>query len=117
MELIERFRKFCLELHPEKTRLLEFGPLAAQNRKRREEGKPETFGFLGFTHICGKKQSNGNFTVRRQTVRKRLQTKLNKVKDDLRRRIHDPVPEVGQWLRSVVSGHIRCYGVLMNDEA
>jgi hypothetical protein len=55
--------------------------------------------------------------VRRQTVRKRLQTKLNKVKDDLRRRIHDPVPEVGQWLRSVVSGHIRCYGVLMNDEA
>ena len=70
-ELAERFRKFHLELHPEKTRLLEFGPHAAENRQSRGEGKPETFNFLGFTHICGKKRSNGRFTVLRQTIRKR----------------------------------------------
>ena len=80
-ELAERFRKFRLELHPEKTRLLEFGRFAARNRKQRGEGKPETFDFLGFTHICGKKRSNGYFTVVRQTIRKRLQAKLNEVKD------------------------------------
>jgi group II intron reverse transcriptase/maturase len=113
-ELKERFRKFALELHPEKTRLLEFGPLAISNRQRRGEGKPETFNFLGFTHICGKKRSNGMFTVLRLTMRKRLQAKLNEVKTELRRRMHDPVPEVGQWLRSVVSGHFRYYGVPMN---
>jgi group II intron reverse transcriptase/maturase len=116
-ELTERFRKFQLELHPDKTRLLEFGPFATQDRKRRGEGKPETFDFLGFTHICGKKRSNGYFTVLRQTIRKRLQAKLNEVKAELRRRMHDPVPEVGQWLRSVVGGHIRYYGVPMNDVA
>ena len=88
-ELAERFRKFGLELHPDKTRLLEFGPFAARNRKRRGEGKPETFDFLGFTHICGKKRSNGYFTVLRQTIRKRMQAKLNEVKAELRRRMHD----------------------------
>jgi len=91
-ELTERFRKFALELHPEKTRLLEFGPFAAKNRKRRGEGKPETFNFLGFTHICVKKRSNGMFTVLRQTMRKRLQAKLNEVKTELRQRLHDPIP-------------------------
>ena len=116
-ELTERFRKFALELHPEKTRLLEFGPFAAKNRKRRGEGKPETFNFLGFTHICAKKRSNGMFTVLRQTMRKRLQVKLNEVKTELRQRLHDPMPEVGQWLRSVVSGHFRYYGVPMNSPA
>src|SRR5256884_280904 len=79
-ELTERMRKFHLELHPEKTRLLEFGPFAIDNRKKRGEGKPETFNFLGFTHICAKKRSNGMFTVVRQTIRKRLQAKLNEVK-------------------------------------
>ena len=116
-ELTERFRKFALELHPEKTRLLEFGPFAVANRKRRGEGKPATFNFLGFTHICGKKRSNGMFTVVRQTIRKRLQAKLSEVKTELRRRLHHPVPEVGQWLRSVVSGHFRYYGVPMNAPA
>jgi group II intron reverse transcriptase/maturase len=116
-ELAERFGKFRLELHPEKTRLLEFGPFAAQNRRRRGQGKPETFNFLGFTHICGKKRSNGRFTVLRQTIRKRLQAKLSEVKAELRRRMHDPIPEVGKWLRSVVGGHIRYYGVPMNDRA
>ncbi|HEV2424581.1 MAG TPA: group II intron reverse transcriptase/maturase [Terriglobia bacterium] len=117
VELTERFRKFALELHPEKTRLLEFGPRAAGNRKRRGEGKPETFNFLGFTHICGKKRSNGMFTVLRQTMRKRLQAKLNAVRTELRRRLHYPIPDVGQWLRSVVSGHFRYYGVPMNAPA
>jgi RNA-directed DNA polymerase len=116
-ELRARMRKFSLELHPEKTRLLEFGPFAAENRKKRGEGKPETFNFLGFTHICGKKRSNGRFTVLRQTIRKRLQAKLSEVKAELKRRMHDPIPEVGQWLRSVVGGHIRYYGVPTNSAA
>jgi hypothetical protein len=116
-ELRERFAKFNLELHPEKTRLLEFGPFAAKDRRRRGEGKPETFDFLGFTHICTRKKSNGRFTVLRQTIRKRLQAKLAAVKTELRRRMHDPLPEVGKWLRSVVGGHIRYYGVPMNGPA
>src|SRR5271170_4310930 len=107
VELTERMRKFHLELHPEKTRLLEFGPFAINNRQRRGEGKPETFNFLGFTHICVKKRSNGMYTVLRQTMRKRLQAKLNELKAELQRRLHDPIPEVGQWLGSVVSGHFR----------
>jgi hypothetical protein len=116
-ELIERLRKFRLELPPEKTRLLEFGPHAAANRKRLGQGKPETFSFLGCTHICGKKRSNGRFTVLRQTMRKRLQAKLSAVKAELKRRTHEPIPEVGSWLRSVVGGHIRYYGVPMNSPA
>src|SRR5690606_18479041 len=116
-DLEERFREFNLELHAEKTRLLEFGPFAAENRRRRGEGKPETFDFLGFTHICAKKRSNGRFTVLRQTIRKRLQAKLSEVKAELRRRMHDPIPEQGRWLQSVVGGHIRYYGVPMNSHA
>ena len=116
-ELTERFRKFALELHPDKTRLLEFGRFAAGNRKKRGEGKPETFNFLGFTHICGRKRSNGMFTVLRQTMRKRLQRKLSEVKIELQRRMHAPIPEVGRWLRAVVSGHFRYYGVPMNMPA
>jgi RNA-directed DNA polymerase len=113
-ELTERFGKFALKLHPDKTCLLEFGRFAAGDRKRRGEGKPETFNFLGFTHICARKRSNGMFTVRRQTMRKRLQAKLNEVRTELQRRMHAPIPAMGQWLRSVVSGHFRYYGVPMN---
>jgi len=116
-ELTERMKKFHLELHPEKTRLLEFGPHAIDQRQWRGEGKPETFNFLGFTHICVKKRSNGRFTVLRQTIRKRLQTKLNEVKAELQRRMHEPIPEQGQWLRAVVGGHFRYYGVPMNQPA
>jgi group II intron reverse transcriptase/maturase len=115
-ELRERFAKFGLELHPEKTRLLEFGPYAAEHRRRADQGKPETFNFLGFTHICGKKR-NGRFTVVRQTIRERLQAKLGEVKTELRRRLHDPIPVVGTWLRQVVGGHVRYYGVPMNNRA
>ena len=116
-ELTERMRKFHLELHPEKTRLLEFGPYAIDQRRWRGEGKPETFNFLGFTHICVKKRSNGRFTVLRQTIRKRLQAKLNEVKAELQRRMHEPIPEQGKWLHAVVGGHIRYYGVPMNQPA
>jgi group II intron reverse transcriptase/maturase len=116
-ELAERLSQFALELHPDKTRLIEFGPFAASNRERRGQGKPETFDFLGFTHICAKKRSNGRFTVLRQTIRKRLQAKLKQVKTALRRRLHDPVPEVGKWLGAVVRGHVRYYGVPMNSHA
>jgi Reverse transcriptase (RNA-dependent DNA polymerase) len=109
-ELKERMQKFQLELHPEKTRLIEFGRHAAKNRKRVGLGKPETFDFLGFKHICGKTRK-GRFMVLRQTIRKRMQATLQRVKIELRRRMHDPVPEVGKWLKSVVSGHIRYFGV------
>ena len=115
-ELRERFATFGLELHPEKTRLLEFGPYAAEHRQRAGKGKPETFDFLGFTHICGKKR-NGRFTVVRQTIRKRLQAKLHEVKAELRRRLHDPISQVGTWLGQVVGGHTRYYGVPMNSPA
>ena len=115
-ELRERLTRFGLELHPEKTRLLEFGPFAAENRRRAGQGKPETFNFLGFTHICGKKRS-GRFTGVRQTIRKRVQAKLSEVKAELGRRLHAPIPEVGRWLRSVVEGHLRYYGVPMNRPA
>ncbi len=115
-QLRERFAKFSLELHPEKTRLLEFGRCAIEFRQRRGKGKPETFDFLGFTHICGKTRK-GTYTVFRHTSRKRLQAKLKEVKIKLRERLHDPVPETGKWLRSVVSGHVRYYGVPTNSRA
>jgi RNA-directed DNA polymerase len=115
-ELRERVAKFGLELHPEKTRLLEFGAYAAEHRQRAGKGKPETFNFLGFTHICGKKR-NGRFTVVRQTIRKRVQAKLSEVKAELRRRLHTPIPVVGAWLRRVIQGHLQYYGVPMNGSA
>ena len=116
VDLRERFAKFGLELHPEKTRLLEFGPSAAESRQRVGLGKPETFNFLGFTHICARTRK-GRFTVLRQTERKRLQAKLGAVKAELWRRLHDPVSVVGAWLCSVILGHLRYYGVPMNWRA
>lgn len=116
VELRERFAKFGLELHPDKTRLIEFGRFAAQNRKERGERKPETFNFLGFTHICGTTR-RGKFTVLRQTMRKKWQAKLKELYVELRRRMHNPVPKQGAYLRSVVAGHVRYYGVPMNSAA
>jgi group II intron reverse transcriptase/maturase len=115
-DLTERLRKFNLELHADKTRLIEFGRFAATNRARRGAGKPETFNFLGFTHICGKTRK-GWFTVMRQTMRKRMRAKLKALKVELKRRRHDPIPEQGKWLRSVVLGHFRYFGVPMNGPA
>jgi RNA-directed DNA polymerase len=112
-ELRERFQQFNLELPPEKTRLMEFGRFATDRRKRRGQGKPETFEFLGFTHICGK-TSTGKLTVRRKTIAKRLRKKLQEVKAALRRRMHWPIPQQGAWLGSVLRGHYRYYGVPRN---
>jgi group II intron reverse transcriptase/maturase len=115
-ELRERFARFGLALHPEKTRLIEFGRYAAANRRGRGEGKPDTFNFLGFTHICARTR-RGGFTVLRQTMRTRWQAKLQAVKAELRRRLQAPVREVGLYLRSVVAGHTRYYGVPMTARA
>jgi group II intron reverse transcriptase/maturase len=115
-DLRERYRKFNLELHPDKTRLIEFGRFAAGNRRGRDQGKPETFDFLGFTHSCSKTR-NGKFTVLRQTMRRRLRAKLRELKLELRRRLHDPVPDVGGWLGTVVRGHTRYFGVPRNGPA
>src|SRR5215470_8277621 len=107
----ERLQKFGLELHPDKTRLIEFGRFAAANRKRRGEGKPETFNFLGFTHICGEAWKNGKFLVLRKTIRKRLLAKLKQVRGALWRRMHQPLAEVGKWLKSVSQGYYNYYAV------
>jgi group II intron reverse transcriptase/maturase len=115
-DLRERFAKFNLELHPDKTRLIEFGRFAAQNRKERGLTKPETFDFLGFTHICGKTK-DGRFWLRRITIKKRLRAKLKQVKAELERRRHLPVPEQGRWLASVVRGHLAYYAVPGNIDA
>ena len=112
----KRLGRFHLELNAEKTRLIEFGRFAAENRARRNEGKPETFDFLGFTHICDKNR-NRKFIVLRQTKRKRMQAKLNELKIELRRRMHDSVREEGSWLRSVLLGHYQYYGVPRNTAA
>ena len=111
--LRSRFTQFGLELHPDKTRLIRYGRFAARQRQARGEGKPETFNFLGFTHCCAKTR-RGGFMVLRQTMRTRLQAKLKAVKAELRQRMHLPVPEQGAYLRSVVAGHVRYYGVPSN---
>ena len=112
-----RLQEFGLSLHLDKTRLLEFGRYAAERRKRRGEGKPETFDFLGFTHICGKTRGTGKFTVDRKTIKKRLRAKLQQVKAELHRRWHDPVPEVGQWLKRVVQGYFNYHAVPGNGRS
>jgi len=112
-ELSARLAKFDLALHADKTRLLEFGRCAALNRARRGQGKPASFDFLGFTHICGR-AAKDSFIVLRQTMPKRLRAKLQDIKTELRRRLHDPIPQQGRWLRSVLLGHYRYYGVPLN---
>jgi len=115
--LRERLAKFGLELHPEKTRLLEFGRFAADNRSKRREGKPETFDFLGFTHICGKTRKQNRFTVRRKTIAQRLRTKVREIREEMLRRRHVPVPDQGKWLRSVLQGHLNYYAVPGNKQS
>ncbi len=115
-ELRERFQQFGLELHPDKTRLLPFGRHTDRRWRNGGGAKPGTFNFLGFTHSCGKTRKGG-FTVLRQTMHKRVQAKLVALKEELRRRMHVPIPEQGAYLRSVVTGHVRYYGVPMNGRA
>ena len=115
-DLRTRFATFGLTLHPDKTRLIEFGRYAAVNRRGRGEGKPQTFNFLGFTHSCGQTRS-GRFAVLRQTMRTRLAAKLKALRVELKRRLHDPVPVIGRYLRTVILGHFRYYGVPRNGPA
>lgn len=105
-----RLQQFGLQLNPDKTRLVEFGRYAVERRRQRGQGKPETFDFLGFTHLCGKTRT-GRFLVQRKTMKKRLRAKLQAVKAELRRRWHDPVPEVGRWLQRVVQGYFNYHAV------
>jgi hypothetical protein len=115
-ELRERFARFGLQLHPDKTRLIEFGRHATWRRAARGLGKPDTFDFLGFTHICAKSR-RGQFWLKRVTIAKRMRAKLREVNDQLKRRRHEPVPVQGRWLRSVVQGHLAYYAVPGNTDA
>ncbi|HKX04854.1 MAG TPA: group II intron reverse transcriptase/maturase [Methylomirabilota bacterium] len=115
-DLRERLAKFALELKVEKTRLVEFGRYAAEQRAARNLGRPQTFDFLGFTHICAKTRS-GAFQVKRITISKRMRTKLRDVNDELKRRKHLPIPEQGRWLGAVVRGHNAYYAVPGNIDA
>ena len=115
-ELRGRLARFSLELAPDKTRLIEFGRFAAGRRAERGVGKPETFQFLGFTHIC-EKTRQGRFMLKRITDAKRLRAKLHKLKAEVRRRMHLPIPEQGLWLGRVVQGHLNYYAVPGNIKA
>ncbi|MBW8856514.1 MAG: group II intron reverse transcriptase/maturase, partial [Bradyrhizobium sp.] len=111
----ERFEEFALSLHPDKTRLIEFGRHAAADRERRGLGKPETFDFLGFTFICGRSRA-GKFLVRRKTRRDRMRAKLQAIKQELRQRMHQPIPDQGRWLRQVVNGYFNYHAVPTNSQ-
>jgi hypothetical protein len=115
-DLRERLAEFSLELNAEKTRLIEFGRYAAERRRARGLGKPETFRFLGFTHACGKTRK-GRFKLKRVTDSKRMQAKLNALKGKIEQRQHQPIPEQGRWLASVLRGHYNYYAVPDNGEA
>ncbi|KKM50668.1 hypothetical protein LCGC14_1555950 [marine sediment metagenome] len=115
-ELKRRFKKFNLEVHTEKTSLIEFGRYAVERRKERGEGKPETFDFLGFTHICSKSRL-GKFTVLRKTSAKKMRNKLAELKRTMRTRLHWSIADLGKWLKSVIVGHCRYYGVPWNGKS
>ena len=115
-EFAERLAKFGLSFHPTKTRLIEFGRYARANRRARGEGEPESFTFLGFTHRCGITRK-GRFTIKRQTIRERLEAKLQNVKQTLRVRMHEPVAKVGEWLGRVLRGFYQYHGVPGNQSS
>ena len=114
-QLRERMGKFGLELHPEKTRLIEFGRYATARRRQHGKGKPETFNFLGFTHICGTSRKTGYFNVQRTTIGKRMAAKLKDIKVKLRQRMHESVAGTAEWLRSVVRGYFQYHAVPGNE--
>lgn len=113
VDLRERLEKFALTLHPEKTRLIEFGRFAADSRARRGQRKPETFNFLGFKHICGRSRA-GRFLLKRKSRRDRMRSKLRAIKAELRQRMHEPIPEQGKWLAQVVRGYFAYHAVPTN---
>jgi RNA-directed DNA polymerase len=115
-EMRKRFEEFALSLHPEKTRLIEFGRQAADRRERRGLGRPETFNFLGFTHICGRSR-HGKVLLKRKSRRDRMRGKLKEIKEEMRQRMHQPIPEQGQWLAQVVRGYFAYHAVPTNSAA
>ena len=114
-ELRDRLEKFHLELHPEKTRLIAFGRYAIKRNRQRGKGRPETFDFLGFTHICGE-DKRGWFELQRQSIAKRMRTKLQQIKEEIRRRMHNKASDVGRWLRAVVQGWYNDHAVPGNQD-
>jgi group II intron reverse transcriptase/maturase len=110
----KRFEEFALSLHPEKTRLIEFGRQAVDRRGQRGLGKPETFNFLGFTHICGRSRQ-GKFLLKRKSRRDRMRGKLKEIKEEMRQRMHQPIPEQGRWLAQVVRGYFAYHAVPTNS--
>ena len=110
-QLRKRMADYGLELHSEKTRLIEFGRFAAESRKRNGAGKPETFNFLGFTHICGTIRKSGKFTVMRKTIGKRMTAKLKNISAELYKRRHDPIEQTGDWLKRVVQGYFNYHAI------
>ncbi len=115
-DMRKRFEEFSLSLNPDKTRLIEFGRFAVERRAHRGLGKPETFNFLGFTFIC-ERNSRGQFLVKRTTRRDRMRATLRRIKDELRRRMHQPIPEQGAWLKQVVRGFFAYHAVPTNGAA
>lgn len=115
-EIGRRLKEYGLELHPSKTRLLQFGRYAESRREKFGQGKTESFNFLGFTHSCGKTRK-GKFKLIRQTIKKKMQAKIKEVKASLKRRMHRPLEETGKWLNVVLKGYYRYYGVPGNYEA
>lgn len=115
-QLRERLRKFGLELHPDKTRLIEFGRYAMDRRKERGEGKPETFNFLGFTPICGTSNKTGYFVVQRKTIGKRMVAKLKEIRRQLRKRMHESIKDMAEWLKSVVRGYFQYHAIPGNEQ-
>ena len=115
-ELRQRLQKFGLELHPQKTRIIEFGRFAARNRKAQGRGKPETFAFLGFTHICGTNK-RGSYLILRHTIRERLREKLRQVKETIARMMHRPIAEQGLYLKQVMNGFLNYFAVPTNSRA
>jgi group II intron reverse transcriptase/maturase len=113
-DLRARMEKFALSLHPVKTRLIEFGRFAVRDREAHGLGKPETFNFLGFTHICGRSHA-GKFQLRRTTRRDRMRSRLRAIKEELRRRMHEPIPQQGRWLNQVVRGYFAYHAVPTNS--
>ena len=116
-EVTHRLEHFGLQLHADKTRLIEFGRFAATSRVKLGEGKPETFDFLGFTHVCGRTRDSRWFNLVRRTQRGKVQSKLKAVHSELRRRMHEPIPEQGRYVASVVRGHANYYGIPGNARA
>lgn len=114
-ELHTRFAMFGLKLHKAKTRLIEFGKYAIERRERHSESRPETFNFLGFTHKCAQTKEHGRFTIHRHSIAKRVRATLQKIKEQLRKRLHRPIGETGRWLRSVVQGWLNYHAVPSNS--